>query len=917
MIYYQINLYLAITLCGIFLWKWNRYISVSYSVVFLLIPFINLGYFRIAVAESYTEAILANGLCYICSSFLQLGITVYVFSFCHLKMPKILSLPLFVTSSAIGAVAFTTHHNHLLYKESELVVNDGIASLQKVYGPVHTVFYAMIVVCMLVDVGVLIYAFTRRDVSKKNAMILAVVYVINVTSFFFSRIFHLPIETQPAAYTLTQAVMLILSGRLRMYSISEMAVDTITNEGKTGFVSFDRSRHYLGCAGPAVKYLPELNDLYIDCPLHRGDPKFDMFQKWLDTVDLNNQTSEFTMERGGVSYSITASHFMSNGRIRGYQISIDDSTDKTRYIRLLQEARQSAEAVSQAKGDFLAHMSHEIRTPINAILGMDEMILRESTDEQTLVYAEDIKKAGNTLLGLINDILDFSKIEAGKTELIPVDYQLSSVLNDLSNMIEPRANEKGLAFSVKVDPSIPDYLHGDEIRIKQIIMNLLTNAVKYTKHGSVTLTVEHERDRDDLYLRVSVQDTGAGIKQEDIDKLFIAFERIEEDRNRSIEGTGLGITITQQLLTLMGSRLEVKSVYGEGSVFYFTIKQGIAKETPIGDYSAALERSAESRRKYHESFTAPDAKVLVVDDTEMNLVVFVNLLKKTKMQIDPAMSGDEAVALAHVKKYDLIFLDHRMPNKDGIQTLAEIKADPAGLNRDTPVVSLTANAISGMREKYIAAGFVEYLTKPIDPVKLETMIIELLPDDMIQAAEHGDTEAGDADDGGSEAAELLEIYLGNINTMAKEIDTLYENEDWTNYTIKVHALKSTSRLVGEFEISSLAEQLEKAGDSGNIPFIRDNTVRLLEMYRAVPAKYGRDTEDEDGTENKPEATEEMMLDAYADMRAAVKEYDYDALCGVLDELSDYAVPDSHTKKLADISAAVDRVDWGELNQLLS
>ncbi len=914
MFYYQLNLYLAITLSGIFLWKWNRYISVSYSVVFLLIPFINLGYFRLAVAETYTEAILANGLCYLCASFLQLGMTAYIFSFCKLKMPKLVSMPLFITNSVIGSIALTTNRNHLLYTESELVVENGLSRLHKVYGPIHTVFYIMIICYMLMGIGVLIYGFTRKDVSKKNTVILAVLYLINVISFFGSRIFHTSVELQPATYSLSQTIMLILSERLRMYSISEMAVDNITKEGKTGFASFDQNRHYLGCTGPALKYLPELAELYIDGPLHRGDPKFDMIQKWFDITDLNHKTSEFNIERDNTSYYVTVNHIMSGNKIKGYQISIDDNTDEARYIRLLQEARQSAETVSQAKGDFLAHMSHEIRTPINAILGMDEMILRESNDEQTLEYAEDIKKAGNTLLGLINDILDFSKIEAGKTELIPVDYQLSSVLNDLSNIIEPRANEKGLSFSVKVDPSTPDCLHGDEIRIKQIIMNLLTNAVKYTKEGTVTLAVEHERDGEDMFLRVSVQDTGIGIKQEDIDKLFIAFERIEEDRNRSIEGTGLGITITQQLLALMDSRLEVKSVYGEGSVFYFTIKQHIVKDSPIGDYSAALERSADARRSYHESFVAPDAKVLVVDDTEMNLVVFVNLLKKTKMQIDPAMSGDEAIAMAHNKKYDLIFLDHRMPNKDGIQTLAEIKADEEGLNRDTPVISLTANAISGMREKYIAAGFVEYLTKPIDPVRLESMIVELLPDELILPAED---DGKTAEDDGGEAAELLEIYLGNVKTMSNEIETLYENEDWTNYTIKVHALKSTSRLVGEYQISSLAEQLEKAGDSGDIPFIRDNTYPLLEMYRAVPEKYGRSLEEAVSDEDKPEATEEMMTDAYADMHAAVKAYDYDALCSVLDELNDYAVPETQKQKLADITAAADRVDWGALNQLLS
>ena len=914
MLYYQISLFVAATLSGIFLWKWNRYISVSYSVVFLLIPIINLSYMRVAVAEAYTEAILANGLVYLLSGFIQLGMMAYIFSFCKVKLPRFISVPLFAANIGVGMIALTTHINHLLYTESELVQENGLSFLVKSYGPVHTVYYAMVIMYMTVDVAVLIYGFTKKDVSKKNAIILCIIYVIDVISFFLPRIFKLPVETQPIAYNMTQIVMLILSERLRMYSVQEMAIDSITQEGKIGYAIFDRSRRYLGCSGPAMKYLPELGDLYIDGPLSRGDPRFDMLHRWFDITDLNGRVSEFAMERDQVSYRITVTYVYFREKKKGYQISISDNTDERRYIELLQEDRRFAETVSQAKGEFLAHMSHEIRTPINAILGMDEMILRESSDKQTLEYAEDIRKAGNTLLGLINDILDFSKIEAGKTELIPVDYQLSSMLSDLTNIIETRAVEKDLKFVVKVDPSIPDYLHGDEIRIKQIVMNLLTNAVKYTNEGTVTLCVEHERCDEYLYLKVSVRDTGVGIKQEDIDKLFIAFERIEEKRNRSIEGTGLGITIVQRLLALMDSRLEVDSVYGKGSNFRFVIKQEIVKNDPIGDYSKALEHSANSRRKYHESFTAPDAHILVVDDTDMNIVVFTNLLKKTRIKIDSATSGDEGIRLARTKKYDIIFLDHRMPNKDGIETLAELKADEDGLNRDTPSVCLTANAISGMREKYMAAGFNEYLTKPIDPSRLESMIAGFLPEDLIKPASDDD----DSGKGGEEAEknELLDIYLGKIKSGAAEIEALYNSSDWENYTIKVHALKSTSRLVGETELADLAEKLEKAGDEGDLDFIHARTRTLLAMYRGVGEKYGVTFDDEPDYSDKPEASEALMSDAYDDLRAAVSDLDYDGLCDILDELGGYAVPEAHREKMKAITEAADNIDWGTLKKLL-
>ncbi len=915
--YYQAALYLSITLSGIFLWRWNRYISVSFSVVYLLIPILNVCYLRLAVAESLGEAVMANGMIYLCSSYLQLGYLIYICSFCHIKFPRLAAAPLFIMSALIGSTALTATRNKALYTSVAFDPEVNVPGhLVKTYGPLHTVFYAMLVFYIVAEFIALMYGFHRKDVSKKNAAILFVFYLVNNATFLLTRALSLPVELQPMTYVLTQVLLLIMSGRLKMYSISDIALDTILQEEKTGFAAFDISRHYLGCNASAQKYFPEFNELYIDKQLKDDDPKTAVITGWLNAIDEYGKAETLDIERDEINYRVTVSYIMSRKKFKGYQIRIENKTKEYQYIQLLQQARQSAEAVSKAKGDFLANMSHEIRTPINAILGMDEMILRESSDEQTLIYAEDIRKAGNTLLGLINDILDFSKIEAGKTDIIPVDYQLSSVLNDLSNMIEPRAREKGLRLVVNVDPNIPDFLHGDEIRIKQIITNILTNAVKYTKEGSVTLSVGYSEGSGYIDLRVTVRDTGIGIRQEDIDKLFIAFERIEEQRNRSIEGTGLGLSIVHSLLTLMDSKLEIESEYGKGSVFGFTLRQKVVKETPIGDYTLALERSVAERSIYQESFRAPDAKVLVVDDTDMNLLVFKNLLKKTEIQIDTAVSGDQGISLCRSYKYDILFLDHRMPTKDGIETLAEIRADEKGLNRDTPVVCLTANAVSGMREKYLAAGFQEYLTKPIDPARLEAMTVELLPDELIlPPGDDVQEKASDSDN----KDELLGIYLGNIDDMSDMIEELYNKEDWENYTIKVHALKSTSRLIGEEDIGALAEDLENAGDSGNYDLIREKTADLLAMYRAVKQKYAFKTDDavkaDEGSDDRPEATEELLEQAFREIHEAAENYDYDALCDILDELDSYKLTGEHVSRVADIHKAADSVDWGTLKML--
>ena len=393
---------------------------------------------------------------------------------------------------------------------------------------------------------------------------------------------------------------------------------------------------------------------------------------------------------------------------------------------------KAAQQANQAKSTFLANMSHDIRTPINAVLGMNEMIQRECSSENILGYSDKIRSAGNTLLGLINDILDFSKIEAGKLDIIPVDYELTSVLNDLVTMIKLRADAKGLTLDTHINSDIPKLLHGDEIRLKQIITNILTNAVKYTEKGTVTFNVSYEKkDSESIILKVSISDTGIGIKQEDIPRLFSQFDRLDEKRNRSIEGTGLGINITQRLLSMMNSTLMVRSEYGKGSVFSFDIVQKVVKWEPIGSLEDALRRSDVDRKKYREQFTAPTAEILVADDTPMNLEVFVSLLKTTLVKIDTAESGAECLSSAAKKKYDIIFIDHMMPHMDGIETLKELKAMKDSPNTDTPVICLTANAVSGSREMYLGEGFDDYIAKPVEPLRLEQMIIEYLPENKI------------------------------------------------------------------------------------------------------------------------------------------------------------------------------------------
>ncbi len=413
-----------------------------------------------------------------------------------------------------------------------------------------------------------------------------------------------------------------------------------------------------------------------------------------------------------------------------------ETPDYRKLMKTLNEleiAKEEANIANSTKSDFLASMSHEIRTPINGILGMDTMILRDCDDPQIVEYAENIRIAGNGLLSIINDILDLSKIESGKMEIVPVKYALSSVLNDCFQMNRMRAQEKRLKFEIVNDPDMPDEFYGDEVRIRQILNNLISNGLKYTENGSVRLNVsleDYNTERGDdgewKVLVLAVSDTGIGIRDEDRDRLFKSFSRLEENRNRRIEGTGLGLRITDQLVGMMNGTIKVDSVYGEGSTFTVKIPQKIIGHKPMGDFAERQKENVSVAKSRTGTFRAPGKKILIVDDVRMNVLVFKGLLRGTEMTIDSALSGAEALEMTKYAKYDIIFMDHLMPEMDGIETFHRIRDNRDNPNCDVPVVVLTANAIVGVKDNYIKEGFDAYLSKPVEQKELLDMTAQIL-----------------------------------------------------------------------------------------------------------------------------------------------------------------------------------------------
>lgn len=410
--------------------------------------------------------------------------------------------------------------------------------------------------------------------------------------------------------------------------------------------------------------------------------------------------------------------------------------------KLAEEQKEEIEKIAHSKDAFFANMSHEIRTPINTIIGLNEMILREDISDEIAENAINIQNASKMLLTIINDILDLSKLESGKMEIVPAQYEISSMFSDLVNLIWIRAHQKELEFKVDIDPGIPSMLFGDEVRIKQVITNMLTNAVKYTEKGSVTLTAKGERvAADEILLRISVEDTGMGIRKENLDSLFGSFRRMDERDNRNIEGTGLGLNIAKQLIEMMGGKISVDSVYHKGSVFTIEVKQKIVNVRPIGVINFAAKKQLNRRARYKQSFMAPDAKVLVVDDNDMNRMVAVKLLRGTKVQVETAESGKECLKRTAENFYHVILMDHMMPDMDGEETLKAVRAQNRGYCQKTPVIALTANVMTNAERVYRDMGFDGYLAKPINSALLEAGLLKYLPPELIEyTAEEEDGE---------------------------------------------------------------------------------------------------------------------------------------------------------------------------------
>lgn len=620
-------------------------------------------------------------------------------------------------------------------------------------------------------------------------------------------------------------------------------------------------------------------------------------------------------------------------------MTIVDVTKIIEQNHLMKRLVLQTEDANRAKTNFVSNMSHEIRTPMNSIVGITEILLRSRHSPKEQEYLLNIQSSGRVLLTIINDVLDCSKMEAGKMQLFDEPYDTCSLFHDLRISMENRIGHSGLELIYDIDQDIPCKLKGDMGRIRQVIINLVNNAIKYTEKGSVRFSVHvRQKNTDKVMLYYEVADTGIGIRKEDQKILFDAFQRVEMDRNRYVEGTGLGLTISQNLVNMMGGVIEVESEYGKGSRFFFTIEQTIIDPTPVSAVNYNGQKDNVTEKEAECLFIAPEAHILLVDDNELNLVVAKELLKPLRMQIDTAENGLQAVKMVRGSQYDLVLMDHMMPVMDGIEAAKAIRALPEDKYQKLPIIALTANAMVDARKEFLNAGMNGFVAKPIDFARICNQLKLWLPKDLVRDVPKEEAKKLLADDlsdreiqpedpqmgfsfeegvkhCGSKAAlmKTIRIFYRTIDSKANKIEQCLKEGLISDYVIEVHALKSSALLIGAVPLSEAAKELESYGKQGKTEALEEKTPDVLAMYRDFKNILKPYADKEEAA--KQEASDGEWIQALQQIHQCIEQFDLDGVDRIMEKLEEYQIPECIRESMDQLRVYVADVSMEEIMEL--
>ncbi len=807
----------------------------------------NAGYLLELLAPSLDAAVTSVKMQYLGSLFIPLFYCWFIFYYCYQKAPRKFLEVLALINIVLLVVIFTCDRHQLYYRGVEwLVTEEGHYYLSIRYGPGYVIF--MLFSCIL-PYSMSIYALfhvmivRRGRVGGRRYLLIMILQCMPIASLLaYAMKLTYVFDLTPAVLGIVLSMVVILVWSRRIYDFRTLASGVVLNSMGDGVIALDDQKRIVSYNQAAAGIFTELGAKAV------GE-SISYLKSFPEEILEENDKKEFCVgERFYESHVKQITEKTSKSK--GYVVLVLDVTETKKYIDEIKSVREQAERANMAKSEFLANMSHEIRTPMNAIVGLSDIIMEESRGRKVYSYACDIKSASRNLLAIINDILDLSKIEAGKMEIVTSDYYVKNIVGEVVNIMDIAASQRGLLLKCEYDTSIPCRYHGDEGRIKQVLINLLNNAVKFTKEGYVRISVGGTPCGEGMEeLMFCVEDTGCGIREDDLEKIFEDFRQVDSRRNRSVEGTGLGLSITKRLVHMMQGNIKVRSVYGQGTIFVVTIPQRIVDARSLEEVPDAPEKEKEQIR----SFTvAGNYKVLVVDDNLVNRRVAIGFLKGYGFKISEAASGPEAIGLVRKTKFNIIFMDHMMPEMDGIEAARIIRQDCGENGREPVIIALTANAMEGVREMFLQNGFQDFLAKPLYRKPMNEVLARWIPEsDRVYQQEDGaekqqkdsfdlsdihingiDVEeamlyhSGNADD----YVELLELYCADGKRKLSLLNELYEKKDYKNYGIEVHGLKSASANVGAMELSAQAKEHEDAAENGDEEFIGLHFSELLTSY---------------------------------------------------------------------------------------
>ena len=826
----------------------------------------------------------------------------------------------------------TVDYHHLYYKDYWLApskANLNGYTLEISPAPMYYVYMAFLLAEIMTTIGIIISSYcSQRSMPNKGKihflMIAAMLSPMLLLSLRILKILKGDDPT-PLGILLSCIFMSIAVVKYGLFDPVKNAKNYIIDNLKEAVIVTDADHRFLFLNSMADKIITSINKEQG----YSTDDKIYAFiqgsQDFFDWKDRHYQVEETVLK--------------DNELIQGYMMTIVDVTKIIEQNHLMKRLVLQTEDANRAKTNFVSNMSHEIRTPMNSIVGITEILLRSRHSPKEQEYLLNIQSSGRVLLTIINDVLDCSKMEAGKMQLFDEPYDTCSLFHDLRISMENRIGHSGLELIYDIDQDIPCKLKGDMGRIRQVIINLVNNAIKYTEKGSVRFSVHvRQKNTDKVMLYYEVADTGIGIRKEDQKILFDAFQRVEMDRNRYVEGTGLGLTISQNLVNMMGGVIEVESEYGKGSRFFFTIEQTIIDPTPVSAVNYNGQKDNVTEKEAECLFIAPEAHILLVDDNELNLVVAKELLKPLRMQIDTAENGLQAVKMVRGSQYDLVLMDHMMPVMDGIEAAKAIRALPEDKYQKLPIIALTANAMVEARKEFLNAGMNGFVAKPIDFARICNQLKLWLPKDLVRDVPKEEAKKLLADDlsdreiqpedpqmgfsfeegvkhCGSKAAlmKTIRIFYRTIDSKANKIEQCLKEGLISDYVIEVHALKSSALLIGAVPLSEAAKELEDYGKQGKTEVLEEKTPDVLTMYRDLKNILRPYAEKEEDA--KKEFSDGEWITALQQIHQCIEQFDLDGVDQIMEQLEEYQVPECIRESMDQLRVYVADVSMEEIMEL--